>query len=228
MMITVNLRPGQRRKTGSASKQFQAKAKDLLARIKEPLLIGAAAAWILVAGLLFWLYGTTTRELVTLAPRLEQARSDEKRFRSLIQQKRKSEQIRDSLLSQIRVIRRVDGDRYIWPHLLDEVAKALPPYTWLVNLAVVGQQGVDTAAQDSVTGRSKVQFELEGRTVDYQAFTQFLRQLEASPWVSNVQTVNSQTVVESARPVTAFTVRATFEQADSAYVRTVPLNQSVR
>ena len=28
----------------------------------------------------------------------------------------------------------MDGDRYVWPHLLDEVTRALPAYTWLVDL----------------------------------------------------------------------------------------------
>ena len=32
----------------------------------------------------------------------------------------------------------------------------------------------------------------------------------------------------STGPVTAFTIRATFRQADSAYIRTVPLSNSVR
>lgn len=228
MMIAINLRPGQKRKTGSATKQLKAKLAELTARIKEPLLIVAAAAWLLVAGGLFWVYGSTSRQLSALEPRMEQARAEERRFRGLMQQKRKAEQIRDSLLSQIRIIRRVDGDRYIWPHLLDEVSKALPQYTWLVNFSVIGTQPVDTTLGDSVAPKPKINFQLDGRTVDYQAFTQFLRQLEASPWISNVQTINSQTVVEQGRPVTAFSLKATFEQADSAYVRTVPLNQSVR
>ncbi|MGH7532393.1 MAG: PilN domain-containing protein, partial [Gemmatimonadales bacterium] len=135
---------------------------------------------------------------------------------------------RDSLLSQIRIIRRVDGDRYIWPHLLDEVAKALPPYTWLVDLAIVGTQPLDTVVNDTSTAHQRITFQIDGRTVDYQAYTQFLRQLEASPWISNVQPINSQSVVDQARPVTSFQIRATFSQADSAYIRTVPLNQSVR
>ena len=64
--------------------------------------------------------------------------------------------------------------------------------------------------------------------MDIQAYTKFLRQLEASPWVSDVQPVAVSTVVEQERPVTAFTGRANFITADSAYIRTVPLSQSVR
>ena len=36
------------------------------------------------------------------------------------------------------------------------------------------------------------------------------------------------TVVENERAVTAFTITATFHKADSAYIRTVALSQSVR
>jgi hypothetical protein len=73
-----------------------------------------------------------------------------------------------------------------------------------------------------------VQFELNGRTVDIQAYTRFLRQLEASPWITDVTPVSAQTVVEKDRAVTAFTIRGTYRQADSAYIKTVPLSQSVR
>ena len=55
-----------------------------------------------------------------------------------------------------------------------------------------------------------------------------LRQLEASPWISDVQPISAQTVVQDNRPVTAFSIRAAFRRADSAYIRTVPLSQSVR
>ena len=40
--------------------------------------------------------------------------------------------------------------------------------------------------------------------------------------------MSAQTVVEKERPVTAFTIRATFRMADAAYIKTVPLSQSVR
>ena len=28
----------------------------------------------------------------------------------------------------------IDSDRYVWPHLLDEVSRNLPSYTWLTSL----------------------------------------------------------------------------------------------
>ena len=225
MMITINLRPGQKRKaSGNAGKQIAAKLKDLAARVKDPLLAGVVAAWVVVAGFLMYTWGSTARELTRVSGQLESAQTEAKRFETLMQQKRKAERIRDSLQTQIGVIRGVDRGRYIWPHVMDEVAKTLPAYTWLNNVTSQGVVGTDPG--DSTA--QKIRFIIDGRTVDYQAFTQFLRQLEASPWIQNVQTLKSETVVEAQRPVTSFKIQADFAPADSAYIRTVPLAQSVR
>jgi Fimbrial assembly protein (PilN) len=93
--------------------------------------------------------------------------------------------------------------------------------------APASSKAADSAA-NAPPAPSVIQFEVNGRTVDIQAYTRFLRQLEASPWVTDVTPVSAQTVVEKERPITAFTIRATYKQADSAYIRTVPLSQSVR
>ena len=245
-MITVNLRPDLKRKrarrpiTGSLDG-----VRALGSRIKDPVLLLAVLSWVGVLGWLGFVFVGTTHELSALTPQLEQSRSENKRFKAFLAEKRHQETIRDSLVAQIGVIRTVDGDRYVWAHVLDEVTRALPAYTWLVDLgpaAIVashsavaapapGKPATGTHADSSKIENAPpppLQFEMHGRTVDIQAYTRFLRQLEASPWITDVTPVSAQTVVEKERPVTAFTIRATFRQADSAYIRTVPLSQSVR
>jgi Tfp pilus assembly protein PilN len=238
-MITVNLRPGQKRKRGSGSNPFKGLLdtfRDLGTRVKDPLLLAAMAGWICVLAGLGFIYLNTVRQLYTLEPRLEQARSENRRFKTFLADKRRQEKIRDSLLAQITVIRTVDGDRYIWPHLLDEITKALPAYTWLVDMGPIAappsnapppKTKADSLAADSAA-KPALAFQLNGRTIDIQAYTRFLRQLEASPWIDNVTPVSAQTIVEKDRPVTAFSIRATFSKADSAYIRTAPFSQSVR
>lgn len=231
MMISVNLKPGLKRKGGGNRLQgVGERARALASKVKDPLLVGVFASWL---GVLLWLGGVWKKqstELKDWQPRLEQAQTENRRFKAFIQQKKKQELIRDSLLAQIGVIRDVDRDRYVWPHVLDEVAQALPAYTWLTELvaqAPAVPQVSDSAATDSVRQLPPA-FRIQGRTVDIQAYTKFLRQLEASPWVIDVVPVSVSTVVEHERPVTAFTIRANFKTADSAYIRTVPLSQSVR
>lgn len=226
-MITVNLRPGQKRKRGgSPFAGVSERAKAIGVRVKDPLLLAAAAAWIGVLLWLGWVWTSNTRELHALEPRLEQVRVEHKRFKNFIAQKRHQELIRDSLLSQIGVIRTVDGDRYVWPHVMDEVARALPAYTWLTEMSP--SAGAVPADSADTTSHAALSFKITGRTVDIQAYTRFLRQLEASPWVTEVTPLSAMTVVEHERPVTAFTLTATFHKADSAYIRTVALSQSVR
>ena len=245
-MITVNLRPGQKRKRGGTSlKGLMDRLsilRELSAKVKDPLLMAAVGAWVCVVAGLGLIYLNNLRQLYVLEPRLEQARSENRRFKAFIADKRRQEKIRDSLLAQITVIRRVDGDRYIWPHLLDEITKALPAYTWLVDLGTTASANAAQAAAqapkaaggkagatpDSVAVQPAVAFQINGRTIDIQAYTRFLRQLEASPWIVDVTPVSAQTVVEKERPVTAFVIRATYTRADSAYIRTAPFSQSVR
>ncbi len=76
--------------------------------------------------------------------------------------------------------------------------------------------------------RPPVRFTIDGRTADIGAYTRFLRNLGNSPWITDVQPGATQTVMENDRPVTAFTITATFQQADSAFIRTTPLQESVR
>ncbi|MCU0620597.1 MAG: PilN domain-containing protein [Gemmatimonadales bacterium] len=243
MMITINLKPGLKRKrAGSPLGGLKERVTALASRVKDPMLLGAAATWLVVLGGLGAYWTLNARQLSAREQQLELSKSEHRRFKNFIAQKRKQELIRDSLLAQIGVIRNVDRDRYVWAHVLDEVAQALPAYTWLVDIAAVGAAAPGAppnvaaappaaAAADSAAGDSlppAMTFRINGRTVDIQAYTKFLRQLEASPWIENVQPLSVTTVIEKERPVTAFTVAATFSTADSAYIRTVPLDQSVR
>ena len=242
-MITVNLRPDLRRKRArSPLAGIVESVRGLGSNVKDPLLLACAASWVVVLGWLGYVLVSTTTELNALEPQLEVTRSEHRRFKAFLAEKRHQETIRDSLVAQIGTIRTVDGDRYVWAHLLDEVTKALPPYTWLVDMGKAAPMAAATGAPtttpapaatgDTAAARPFVSppvvFDVNGRTVDIQAYTRFLRQLEASPWIADVTPVSAQTVVEKERPVTAFTIRATYRQADSAYIRTVPLSESVR
>lgn len=235
-MIEINLRPGQKRaRGGSPLAGLQAQLSGLRERMRDPLPLVAAGVVVLAVLFLGWSWFKTARDLSALEPQLEQARAENARFRNFVMQKRKVELIRDSLVAQIQVLQQVDGERYVWPHVMDEVTRALPPYTWLVDLGTSGAAPASAAARAALADSTAVDsvppplaLQINGRTVDVQAFTRFLRQLEASPWLSGVQPISAQTVIQDDRPVTAFSIRAVFRKADSAYIRTVPLSQSVR
>ena len=211
--------------------------KAFFAQIKDPWLIAAVIAWVIVGGGGALLFISERARLAHAISRRDNIRIEKRRYDIVIAQKRQLEKVRDSLLYQINVISQIDADRYIWPHVLDQITKALPPYTWLTGISVAGGGNVAPGAPGSQpagqgtadsTGRPQVRIWITGSTVDIQAFTTFLRQLAASPWLTDVMPATTSTVIEADRPVTAFNVAVRFRVADSVYIRTVPLTQSAR
>jgi Tfp pilus assembly protein PilN len=242
-MIEINLLPGKKAKAKAAGAGFKLALPDfrgLLASIKNPWLIAASASAVVVIGGGLLLFITLSTRLRVLESKLDAVRIEKQRFDAVIAQKRQSERIRDSLIAEINIIHGIDAERYIWPHILDQVTKALPPYTWLTSIGLAGGGSVAPgspgstpaaagagAASDS-TGVPVVRVWITGNTVDIQAYTTFLRQLAASPWLTDVTPATSSTIIEHDRPVTAFNVQLRYRLADSVYIRTVPFTQPVR
>jgi Tfp pilus assembly protein PilN len=235
-MIEINLLPGKKRKAaGAGFKLSMPDFRAILTQVKDPWLIAAIGAWVVVGGGGAALFITGRARLAAAEARLDAVKTEKRRYDIVIAQKRQAEKVRDSLVSQINMIRSIDADRYIWPHVLDQVTKALPPYTWVTRVASVGNVVAGAApgqpaltVQTDSTGAPQVRVSIDGRTVDIQAYTTFLRQLAASPWFTDVTPASSQVVIESDRPVTSFNVTVRYRIADSVYIRTVPLVQAVR
>ena len=235
-MIEVNLLPGKKKAAkGTGMQLAMPDFKGLIAQVKDPWLIGAIAAWVIVGGGGAALFIAERARLAAAEARLENVQSEKRKFDIVIAQKRQMEKVRDSLVYEIGVIRNIDADRYIWPHVLDQATKALPPYTWITRVQALTQTLVPGAAANQppvaamdTSGGPSVRVSINGRTVDIQAYTTFLRQLAASPWFTDVTPASSQIVSEADRPVTEFNVTVRYRVADSVYIRTVPLVQSLR
>jgi Tfp pilus assembly protein PilN len=225
-MIEINLLPGHKKKKRAAVGFAMPDFKGLLAQVSNPLLLGAAGAWVVVLAVVGFIYLTESRKLAAVQADLTRVETDARRFQALISQKRKEERLRDSLVAELDAIRAIDSDRYVWPHILEEVTKAVPDFTWLESVAVV-PGGAAAAGADSLT-KPAIQILLDGRTGDMGGYTRFLRQLGDSPWLTNVVAGATKTVVENERPVLSFTITVTFRQADSAFIRTAPVLESVR
>lgn len=226
-MITVNLKPGARRAakvSGPAFGDLLAKVKGLMAGERDASRLVGPGAFVLVVLGLGALWALSSSRLAELEPELETVRAEHARYQDFLHQKRREERVRDSILSQIGTIAAVDRDRFVWPHLLDEIAGALPDYTWLISIA----SAAAAPSPGDMTGvPAPVAVAIKGRTGDLQNYTAFLRRLEASQWLANVQAIEAKTVIVANRAITEFTVQAAFAHADSTQVRTVPILESV-
>jgi Tfp pilus assembly protein PilN len=80
------------------------------------------------------------------------------------------------------------------------------------------------ARADSLFAAAKtIQFKIVGHTVDIQALTRFMKSLEASPFIQNVQLKQSDLVQAEGKEVTEFTLEAESQVPPPFAVKTVPL-----
>lgn len=218
-MIEINLLPGAKRKRGGKGFQFALpNVKALAGLAKDPWLIACLVGWAIVALLVTPIFLRSRSQVAALAPRIEAAQREELRYKALVTRKRQFEAIRDSLISEIDIIKGIDKDRYVWPHVLDAVTKALPPYTWLDNLESRGGE-TDSSGVPS--------FQITGKAVDPQAFTRFLRNLEESAFIEGVAPVSTGIVRDQGRDVTTFIISARYQVPDSTLLIWQPLAATV-
>ena len=69
---------------------------------------------------------------------------------------------------------------------------------------------------------------LVGNTVDIQALTRFIRQLEQSAFLEQVQLVKSEHANDNGKDVTQFQLDMLYSRPDPAMVKRVPLAVSVK
>lgn len=216
-MIEVNLLPGGKKRSGRRGPSFSFSMSEIggLPQDRWVLGSGAVVAVVLIAaGYLFWSLGGRYGEVEAA---VEEAAADSARYADLIQQAEQLRARRDSIAQRVEIIQEIDQERYIWPHVLDEVARALPEYTWLTSLV---QTSLGQELQLRITGMAGNNF----------ALTTFMENLEASPYVRGVTLINTQLTVQSSggvsRSVNQFTLEAAYEQPSMEVLNTVPLFES--
>lgn len=249
-MIEINLLPGARR-TKSLARQpieFKALAAGMSSGFRDRYLVVTAAltAVAAIAGVALFL--SQSHRTTVLAERQEKGVADSTRYANFLRDRLRAESMRDTLLRQVNIIRGLDEDRYVWPHVMDELSRALPQYTWLTGVSFLGTaQGTnnvvaapklaneDTSAAakrrkakrlDTAIPKDTIRIQIKGRTVDIQAFTRFMSDLEASPFFSGVQIDKVGTATDQGKEVTEFQLMVGYTRPDSLLLRRVPLSLS--
>jgi Tfp pilus assembly protein PilN len=249
-MIEINLLPGSGKKAkksggGGAKLNLGASLGSLRSKVRDPWMLGALGCSMVAVAATALLYTTQTSRQTRLEEEVEKAVQDSTRYSTVLRERERAEAKRDTVLRSLNMIRAIDDDRYIWPHVMDEVSNALPPYTWIVALGYSGGGQAQTpirtvipAGNDGATGRKRkvateivhdtVKVRLVGNTVDIQALTRFMKQLETSSFLENVQLISSQRAVDNGKEVTQFQLDMLYTRPGVADVRRVPLAVSVR
>ncbi|HWO90177.1 MAG TPA: PilN domain-containing protein [Gemmatimonadales bacterium] len=220
-MIAINLLPGAKKKRGGGAGLKLPDIKQLLGAVKDPWLLASVAGWVVVAAVVGLVYLPKRSALAELRPQLEQVERRARQLQDVLNTKQRLELRRDSLIAQMNVIREIDRQRYIWPHLMDEVARSLPPFLWLDELSS------SAVNPDSGEAGPQVAFTITGKSADVQAITRFQRNLEESPFIANVNLGNVGAAPEQGRLVHIFVITGRYEEPDSGEITMQPLAASL-
>lgn len=203
----------------------------------DPRLVGAGAAAVLLALLMAYLFWNSGAERTRLEGEIAQEVADSTRLASTIALVSQLEARQDTIEQKIDVIRSVDERRYVWPHLMDEISRSIPQYTWLNKVTASEEEPAPAAPAAPATPADSAavvaapvpvepmgpRFALEGNTGSTQALTRFMKNLEASPLVRDVSLITSEQADWQGRTLLKFTLEARYEQPDTSIIETVPV-----
>ena len=200
-LIEMNLLPGGKRgvaRQKGGRKPSLPKFEGLRDMVKgDPWVIGVAVLAIIA--------------VLHLGFTLEIQRQDSIRYAEAIAAADSLQARQDTLQRKEAIIREIDADRFVWPHILDEISEALPDYTWLTSIA-----------QTAGTG-SNIEFRIDGMTGQTQALTRFMRNLEDSPFVQDVRLSQDEQIQQGARLVHQFVLTARYQIPDPSAIVTEPI-----
>lgn len=170
----------------------------------------AVALPVLVVLVVGWLWFSQRSERNQLETRLEAAVEDSTRLSDL-RSLSDSLTARESRISRrLELVKSLDDGRFVWPHLLDEVGRALPSYTWLTALR-----------QNSAEPRLEVQ--VDGLAANPLAITAFVRNLQRSPYVGEVRMLGSQQEFVDNVAAQAFKLMIIYEAPPPGVIRSEPV-----
>ena len=239
-MIEINLLPGSGKKNRSTGFSLTAIGGQAASRIKDPFMIAAAVSIVVAVGAVGYLHMAQTKRADELTERERRAVQDSTRFVAVLRERNRAESQRDSVARQLQIIKSIDNDRFVWAHVMDEVSRALPPYTWLKSIVQTATIAPPAPPPPNAKDKGKpapppppppppaLKFQIAGNTVDIQALTRFMKLLEASPFVKNVTIAKAELVTLEGKEVQEFLLEAEYERPDASVIATVPVTLSSR
>jgi Tfp pilus assembly protein PilN len=215
-VIKINLLPGTTRRAarrmprlGLPAVRPQLKGFDKVDRWSAFIV----TAWIVGPLVVGWMFLDTRSRMSDLDVAIEGARLDSARYAELRAANAMLLARQDTIAQKLEIIQEIDAGRFAWVHVMDEVSRSLPQYTWLVSVNPLSTQAPLLAPR----------FSIEGRTGTTFALTEFMQNLEASPFLKTIRLVTTDQIREGESLIYSFTLEGEFQEPTPDVIETVPI-----
>lgn len=179
-MIKINLLAPERAKRARKSRQVPLQMGGV---------VGLFLAVFVVIGYAWWYLSNTIDQLnqqtVELNQRLTILKNQVKEVENYEKNKKDYE-------DKIGIIEQLRKNQSGPVHLLEEISKSLPERVWLVSLSEQGGK-----------------IDLDGKAVTNSEIVDFINNLKASQYISDIELIESRQVIESGIPVYSFKLKCT-------------------
>jgi Tfp pilus assembly protein PilN len=215
MFVRINLLESKRSLDGGAARRFRLALPDGVSQSTvRATVIGCLVVAVFVGSRGVHLHLRHTK----LADAIDAAVADSTLFARELERFGAVAASQESITARIRVAREIDGRRYVWAHLLDELSATLPDQAWLVEIMSI-------LPPDSA---GDVAFAIQGRAGSATAISEYIRELERSPFVEGVSFIHAVQESMNDRTVHRFGLEARYEVPDSAAIQVARLEGETR
>ena len=125
------------------------------------------------------LWWSQRAESIELRARLEAVMADSAQLAELRAASDSLSERSREIRERVALVEQLDRDRFAWPHMMDEISRALPPPAWLTSLR-------------QLSPPPDLAVELQGVAGNPLAITEFVRSLGTSDYIADVKIVGSQ------------------------------------
>jgi Tfp pilus assembly protein PilN len=176
-------------------------------------LLFLVTAWIAGPLMTAWLFFGVRNRVSDLEIAIESARMDSARYAEMRAANEVLRARQDTIAAKLEVIQEIDAGRYSWSHVLDEISRSLPQYTWLMNVT----------SKPVSEPLDMPRFLIEGRTGNTFALTEFMQELEASPFLRSINLMSTDQVRDGGSMIYSFILEGEFQVPPPDLIQTVPI-----
>lgn len=161
----------------------------------------------LMVGFMWYQQGNRAEKLDT---RLEEALADSARLADLRALGDSIRTRQTAIRSRVDLVQELDQNRFAWPHLMDELSRALPQEAWLTGVS-------------RTSALPDLEIEIGGAGTSALIVTDFVRALERSPFFGEVRIVDSQRRQAAGMQAQGFTLRVEYTPPPRSSLQTRPM-----